>query len=372
MAGMIQIQPGELQVGSTIKWPVYDATNRLLLKAGAIISSERQLESLLLRGMFRSVSERAEPEQPHKVVDTSSPFDRLDDLMRRVPGMLLALSEAQDGSAERALKLVDELGELYERWPDLLLGAVHLSHEYDYTQCHPIHTAILVEMMARKLKYEQTRIRSVVAGALTQNVAMVRLQETLQRQREPLNDAQRAAIRAHPAKAVQMLAKAGVTDPVWRRAVMQHHERCDGTGYPAGLKGETICEEAQLLALADRYAAMISARTYRDSLTAKDALKDFFLHKGEECGESLTVSFIQEIGVFPPGSFVRLNTGEIGVVIKRGKTSLEPVVSAYIAPRGAPYARPFRRDCASDCYSIRENCSPDTSVPVSLWALWSV
>lgn len=369
---MTQIQPGDLQVGNELNWAVYDSDGRLLLKRGAVISSSRQLESLLLRGIYRANGQSEPAPAAQTVEDRSTPFERLDDLVRRVPNVLFNLTQGKEHAADRIQALASELREACERWPDAMLGAVHLCHEYDYTQCHPVHSCILAHMMARKLRYEPARALSLMCAALTQNVGMIKLQEVLQRQREPLNDNQKAAVRAHPLRAKQLLEAAGVTDPVWLRAVIQHHERPDGSGYPASLRGDQICEEGTVLALADRYAAMISSRAYRDPVSAKDALKGFYLTKGQECDETLTMSFIQELGVYPPGTFVQLNTGEVGVVVKRGKIALEPVVSAYVAPRGAPYPRPFRRDCATDTFSIRTHCSPDTAIPINLSLLWSV
>lgn len=372
---MIQIETGDLRVGDTLRWPVYDGQQRLLLKRGAIIASARQLESLLLRGIYRSDAD-AVPEPVHAgkdVKDNSSPFDRLDDVMRRIPGLILAVTEGTPEAAGKILKLAEQLSELYARWPDAMLGAVHLCHEYDYTQCHPVHTGILSLMMARKLDFEADRIRSLVAAALTQNVAMVKLQQQLQKQEGPLTDAQRQAIRAHPVRTGIMLRQLGINDPVWLSAVEQHHERIDGAGYPRGLKGDQISPEAGIIGLADRYAAMVSARIYRDALVAKDVLKDFYLQKGQECDSGLTEAFISELGVFPPGSFVRLANGEVGVVVKRSRQSgLQPTVSAYIAPRGAPYPRPFARDCSIDNFHIRCHTPPDTSTPINLNTLWGL
>lgn len=369
---MVQINSGELRVGSRLTWPVYDGNNRLLLQKGVTISSERQLESLLRRGIYRAPGKPAQPNPPRPLDDHASPFEHLDDLMQRIPGVFKALLEGRAGAGERVAQLTKTLRELYRRWPDAMLGAVHLCHEQNYVHCHPIHSALLAEMLACKLEYEDTRRDSLVAAALTQNIGMLQLQDHLQHQTVPLTDAQQAAVRQHPERAVQLLEAAGISDPTWLRAVLEHHEHPDGRGYPRGLQCTEIAEEAAIIALADRYTAMISARSYRQSMDAIAALKSFYLNRGDQTEERLTVLFIRELGIYPPGSFVKLNTGEVGVVVKRGKTALTPTVSAYQAPRGAPYPSPFRRDCATESYEIQQPYSLDPKLPMSLTALWSV
>ncbi|KAB7627606.1 HD-GYP domain-containing protein [Alkalilimnicola sp. S0819] len=372
---MIQLGPGDLQVGGVLPWPVFDSQERLLLKQGAVIGSPRQLESLLLRGVYRSSTEeggRRPAAEAREVPDNSTPFERLDGMIRRVPGLLDNVLEAREGAAERIGRFADELDALYKEAPHALIGAVHLVHEYEYSQIHPVHVAILCRMMAGAQGYADDDMRSLLAAALTQNVAMLKLQDELQYHQGPLSDEQRQQITAHPARAVQLLRAAGVKDRRWLAAVMQHHERMDGRGYPLGISGNALGLDAKLIALGDRYAAMVSSRAYRAARESREALKDFFLHKGEFCEEALTLAFIREIGVYPPGSFVLLSNGEAGVVIRKGKEAIRPVVSAYVSPRGAPYARPFRRDCAVGDYQVRNTIKPDVSIPINLSTLWAV
>lgn len=369
--GMIPIQSGDLKVGGTLPWPVYDSNQRLLLKKGALISSSRQLDSLLMRGIYRAASETVEVTEK-KVEDTASPFERIDQIMRKMPGVFDLIETRAEDTATRIGKIADELIELCAAQPDAMIGVVHLSHEFPYTVCHAVHTAILCAILADRIDCKDERKRSVVCAALTQNVAMRKLQEHLQTQDAPLNDAQRAQIASHPARALKLLRDAGVTDEVWLQAVLQHHERVDGSGYPRGLKGEHICKAAQVLSLADRYGAMISSRTYRDQLAAKDVLKEFFLTKGSYSAEPLTLTFIRELGVYPPGSFVALSNGERGIVIKRGQTGHKPIVSAYLGAKGQVYPGPFRRVCGVEDVEVRETFEPDPSSPINLTTIWAV
>jgi HD-GYP domain-containing protein (c-di-GMP phosphodiesterase class II) len=371
---LIRVQEGELQVGSKLQWPVYDEHRRLLLQQGMTISSQRQLESLQLRGMYRSdETGNAKPNAATPPLpDNASPFDRLDDLIRRTGQVLRQLSDGNPEAVPRVTQLAEQLSALYQRWPDALLGAVHLCHEQPYVDCHPVHCSILSLMLAKALRYDEARCKSLVAAALTENLSILALQSCLIEQAEPLDEMQRSAVHNHPEQTAALLSDLGVTDPLWLQIVRQHHETATGSGYPGAITGEVLCQEAQILHLCDRYSAMVSGRSYRVGLAPGDALKRIYLGREQEGDESLRLQFIQELGIYPPGDFVQLNTGELGVVIKRGASSLTPVVATYQAPRGALYGLPFKRDCVSPNYEIRQHSQPEPGLRLNLNLLWNV
>src|SRR6185369_7611358 len=93
----------------------------------------------------------------------------------------------------------------------------------------------------------------------------------------------RARMHQHPNLSAELLVRAGVTDPAWLQAVRGHHERLNGSGYPAGLKGEQISSGARILAVADIYSAMEKPRPYRNKAHfPQNALKEIYLKKDAE------------------------------------------------------------------------------------------
>ena len=92
----------------------------------------------------------------------------------------------------------------------------------------------------------------------------------------------------------------------------------------------------------------------RRALRPSTALKGLFLDQGKKVRDGLASQFIKAIGVFPPGTPVRLENGEIAVVTERGETAAQPVVSSIIGPRGMPLAVPVKRDTMRPTYGVRE------------------
>lgn len=362
-----KIQPTEIKVGKAISWAAYDKMGRLLLNKGTVIQSQRQLDALLDRGLYRR--REHSPQQVPVINQRLSPFARIPDLIMRIEGINRSLKNAVQGIGERIPMLARDIQTMCREDFDATLGAIHLAQDYDYVSIHPLHVAVLCQLIAEFLSYDEQRTTSLMCAALTANVGMLNLQAKLHYQKEPLTLEQRQEVEKHPRKSVVILQAVGVKDKVWLESILQHHEHMDGSGY-LGLKSEKIREEAKIIALADRYSAMISPRFYRSGRTPNECLKTLFMNKGNEYDEILSLAFIKLLGIFPPGSFVSLENGEIAVVIKRPVKGMWPIVKSVITPRGGPFITPLRRNCNNPGEGIRELHVPKELPPLNLDTLW--
>jgi len=113
--------------------------------------------------------------------------------------------------------------------------------------------------------------------------------------------------------------------------VLQHHERQDGSGYPKGLKGAEITLYGGIAGIVDTYSALISRRPYAEQESPSNALGKLYRLRGTLFNEALVEQFIQCIGIYPVGSVVELNTGEVGVVIAQNTVRrLQPRVMVVL------------------------------------------
>ena len=151
-----------------------------------------------------------------------------------------------------------------------------------------------------------------------------------------------------------MLQKYEVKDPVWLHAVAQHHERLDGSGYPAALTGEAISREARLLAVADVYAALVVEHGHRRAFAANAALKELYLMREKQLDAQMVEMLIKVVGVFPPGCYVKLANGEVAVVTRAGPAPSSPVVHSFVNPRGQAINVYSRRECYHPQFAIKE------------------
>jgi hypothetical protein len=99
------------------------------------------------------------------------------------------------------------------------------------------------------------------------------------------------------------------------KIVYQHHEQCDGRGYPKGLQGDAIADLSKVVAIADTYDRLVNARDLSRGLAPHKALALMFTKKRKEFQEEYLEQFIKMLGVYPPGTVCRFNSGDVGVVV---------------------------------------------------------
>jgi len=367
----IQIQLEEITVGKELPWAVYDSKNTLLLKKGYIISSQRQLDLLLSKGLYRAKGEGADAE-PAKPLSKINPFDAMSQFISRLQQankhFLTGNQEANPVASIQ--RLAGDLQKVCDDDPDAMLGIVHLWDVKEYACFHNIAVAILCELVSDRLGISTEGRLTLLCAALTANLGMHELHDDLHQHKGPLRAEQKLSIQNHPEESVALLQKVGVNDQKWLTAVLQHHERMDGKGYPQQLSFEKICNEAKLIGLADMYSAKVSHRGDRGAIPSKEVLKELFAKKDRQYDEQLALVFIKEMTIFPPGSFVRLANGDIALVIKRKPDSMWPWVASLVTPRGGPYATPMRRDSAQEQFQIKEMVKQVEKLPLNLQALW--
>jgi HD-GYP domain-containing protein (c-di-GMP phosphodiesterase class II) len=163
------------------------------------------------------------------------------------------------------------------------------------TRGHAARVTALADAVARRLGWHEQRIATLRIGCTLHDVGKVAVPITVLVKRGPLTDAELEQIRAHPAAGARVVASIEAA----RRAlplVLHHHERWDGLGYPQGLQGEEIPEEARLLALADAYDAMTTNRQYRRAVPSTLALAELDRCAGSQFDPALTRLFVEVWG----------------------------------------------------------------------------
>lgn len=371
MSGLTRIKHHEIKIGEAIPWSVYDDEGRLLLNEGNVIPSAKILSAILEHGAYRVANLNDIEPVGSKTADKNNPFLLLDECAGYLQVIFDGI-DAHDPQVENRIKqLVKGIIQLCAKHADACVGAVHLAKQDNYLIQHPLAVAILCELVAKRLRFPDIERYAVLAAALTANVGMRDLQMTLLTQSTPLSEKQRKYLQAHPAKSAEMLMETGLTNVDWLKAVFQHHERIDGSGYPEGIRGAEIGRPAKVVAIADRYAAMVNARAHRKAIHGKDTLRELLIENGKFYDQELSLVLISELGVYPPGSIVQLKNAEVGMVINRGKKNTSvPYVSVFMTSAGNIMDKPVLRNCAVSKYFIKDKFELNTELPFELIDLW--
>lgn len=345
-------------IGEPLPFRVLDDPGRLLLNQGQVVGTERQFEQLVERGAWveRPLVEKARAERAAaagKQVIVAERKLTLFDLWEKAVWSLDDCNRRLIKGGATAVeieRLSDDLLALVDREPDI---ALFLCMRQDdkrfalYALTHGVHTAVITIFAARQLGWPAERVASVVRAALTMNAALGELQGQLAEQRDPPSKKQLDQVRAHPHAAAQLLRNAGVADEEWLRAVEEHHERLDGSGYPSARKD--VGETAQLLRAADVFMAKLSPRATRGAMVPQVATRQLFQEAG---GAALATALLRAIGANPPGTIVQLASGEVGVVSHRPKPGAGTPVATVTNKQGKPVADTQRRDTALPEFAI--------------------
>ncbi len=337
-----------VQLGAPLPFNVRDADRSLLLARGQLVVSREQLDALFARGALVDLAELRTARDDVREASREALPGLWTDCMTQVSQTLLqAGGDRFDAALETAAAPVRAL---IERDPDLAIFQVFrsgASDDMDYGTHRSLQTAVTSFLVATRLGWEAAQIERVFKVALTMNLSMLELQGQLARQRVPPSDGQRTELRTHPMRSVRMLELAGVGDEAWLRAVLQHHEMEDGSGYPSGCT--KVGELASLARRADVYTSKLAARSTRDALTADVAGRQMFM---QDPGHPMTAALVKEFGIYPPGCHVRLASGELAVVVARGATITAPVVACLTTASGASLAQPLRRETTDRTHAV--------------------
>ncbi|RMJ02752.1 Cyclic di-GMP phosphodiesterase response regulator RpfG [Marinobacter litoralis] len=352
MTSLVRIAPGALVIGKPLPWDVYDVDGNVLLRQGYIIHSDAQVEQLYERGQFKPIAPRPRKLEQHTDERPCNPFAEYAELLATLETTLSAVASRAPSAKSRLLGSARMLERICKQAPDATLALVHLYSVNPNIYEQTLFYGILSHFIARQFNLEHKRTTSLVVSALTANLALIPVADQLNASNHVLTAEQRAVIRKHPERAVEALRAAGISNTRILQCIMQHHEKADGSGYPAGLTGSDILPEAEILALAERYVAMITKRAYRDRMDVAAARKLLHTLSNGQFRPSIPRALLEILGDYPPGVLVRLANDEIGVVKKRPEGHRGAVVSSIISPRGQRYTGTFERNTYEPEYAI--------------------
>lgn len=349
---LLAVVADQLRVGVPLKFSVLDDEGQLLLARGKSVSSEGQLDMLRERGQL---AEFETPDDDDGDADAAPRglFERWQHATRRLDRLLGSLGKP--GFPTRCHALADDLMALVARDPDIAIYTTvrqDPARLIDWGLNHALHCAVLGQLAATRIGWPADQVACLVRAALTMNLAIVQVQAVFARLGK-ITEGQRERLHVHPQLACERLREAGVDDDAWLRAVLEHHEREGGGGYPEGL--HQVGELGQALRRVDSFLAKISPRAGRAAMPVQEAAKQLFT---ESRGHPMAAGIIKEFGIAPPGLSVQLASGELAIVIRRGASTHAPLAAAVTDARGKLVSQTQLRDTAQPAYAIR-SLTPD-------------
>jgi putative nucleotidyltransferase with HDIG domain len=245
-----------------------------------------------------------------------------------------------DPNAARGM--VDTLAQAVAQNRTALMALTALKNYDNYTFTHMVNVSILTMGQARGLGIDGTLLREFGLAGLMHDIGKVRTPNEILNKPDKLTDAEFAIMKLHVVDGAEILRRTPEIPAVAPVVAFEHHLRCNGTGYPAGAARPRLNLATLLCSISDVYDAMRSQRKYQQSFPSDRIKAVLESNDGQHFDQNLVRRFVQLIGIYPPGNLVRLNTNEIGVVIRTyAPDPHRPRVRVVIGQDGARLDKPY-------------------------------
>lgn len=380
---LIPLPPHSLRIGQLLKFSVRDAEGKLLIASGQLLHDTPLVQALIQRGGWVLAHETREYQRAlaHKMDTLMHQGAVLGDIAlaqadfkpERAPAKvdpgeqalwadlhlrahsLLREPRAEDFMPRFELLHAEALARLQQR-PDatLMLLIFEASQDYQhYSARHGVLSLLLAELCARQLGWPEDWRAALTRAALSMNISISGPQDRLASQADSPSADQRRELLGHGDRSSEQLADLGVQSALWLQAVRLHHE-----AGPGPLAERAPAEQlARLLRRIDLFGARLSPRRSRKAMAGASAARAVYLDELQQPDEA-GAALIKTLGLYPPGSLVRLANGEVGIVCKRGHNATEPLVASLLGKSGAPLSEPVPRDTRLATQSIAASLAP--------------
>ncbi len=251
---------------------------------------------------------------------------------------------ALDGSPdpETARGIVEGLAQALAQNRAAMLALTALRRYDNYTFTHMVNVCILTMSQARSLGIDGALLRQFGLAGLMHDIGKIRVPAEILTKGGDLTDQEFGIIKRHPVDGAEILRRQQELPPLTAAVALEHHLRLDGTGYPRVATRSVLNIATQLCTIADVYDAMRSKRCYQDAQPTERILAVLQQAEGHLFDPHLVRRFSQLMGIYPPGTVVRVDTGDMAVVLRpHAPDPRRPTVRVVADAGGVSLAAPY-------------------------------
>lgn len=222
-------------------------------------------------------------------------------------------------SGEVAAELADIF--LAEQNPFIHLMGDHVADESAYF--HSLNVTVLSLILARALRVDdETMMRDIAQGAVLHDVGKAMVPSQILLKDEELTAAESKLLRMHPGYGIKLMQGVTELSNRVREIILFHHELADGSGYPKGVKATELDPAVRIVTIANAYDNLCNQRVARRSRTPSEALSHLYKNELAKYDQAALGAFIKALGIYPPGTIVKLRSERIGIVMSVDSSDL--------------------------------------------------
>jgi len=367
---MNRIDTDTLRTGQIFSQPVYSEGSNLLVPAMVpllqrdidflytwgieAVSTEGYMlsEEEIAAATAAAVEEISEPEFEYEPVDlgdvklsisdvqkNSGPYRAYKSLIEKLDSVFVGIKAGVDIEMRVidgiSTQLLNDLRSYPNNFVGYILGGEVTGHELAKSS---VNTAILSALTAQELRLPNHKILNIVSGALLHDIGMIRLSKGITEKKGGLSDAEFEQIKSHPLHSSKIVSKELFGNNEVNLIALHHHERWDGKGYPDQLAGNAIDMGARIVSVADAFEAMVSKKSYRESIVGYQAVKNMLADNARRFDPAVIMAFTKIMGIYPIGSIIRLNDESVARVLSvNSNAPLRPAVQLLVNKSGKVY-----------------------------------
>ncbi len=226
------------------------------------------------------------------------------------------------------------------------LGKIRDQRSYLFE--HSVNTSVLMGIFANALGLSLSETEQCITAGLLHDLGQAHIEEEFFQRPGPLSESEFETVKKHVDFGLDIIKASPQSSEVIQNIILQHHERFDGTGYPAGLAGKNISLHGRMFAIVDTYDAVTNNRNYKSATPSSAGMRTLLELSGKHFDQSLVHQFIKCMGVYPTGSLVKLSNGLLAVVIaQKPGHPLKPLVRTIFNSKSFAYVEPRMMDLMS-------------------------
>ena len=242
---------------------------------------------------------------------------------------------------------VDEMLDQILKHRDVQLNLLDLKFFDDYTYAHSVNTTVLSLLTGISLKENHIELRKLGASAMLHDMGKFFISKEILNKPGRLSAQEHEKIQKHSEYGYEYLKKQCFVSPEILTAVIDHHEKIDGTGYPHGKKDNAISRHGRIIAVCDVFDALTSDRPYRKALPPSEAIEFLLGGSSIHFDTDVIQAFMKRIVPYSPGVTVILSNQSLGVVVRNHPSAcLRPVIRVY--KTGGKLIDPYTVDLFND------------------------
>lgn len=249
--------------------------------------------------------------------ETFSESVEMHQMMRRQAESLVAnITLSGEIDSGHARQSVAEIAASLEKNIAAMVWLTRIKRADEYTAQHCVNVAILGMGLAQALEWQRTQVELAGLAGMLHDLGKMKIDKKILNKPGRLTPEEYEHVKQHARLGYQMLKNDDEVHPAVAQAVLEHHERPDGSGYPHGRDRSTLQPMSALISVVDAYDAITSRRPYSKARSHHEALGILWKERNRQFDSTMVEALIQFLGWITPGTVVRLSTGDFAIVLR--------------------------------------------------------